>query len=101
MMNTEAGTGVTKLLIVDDHPLVRSGIQAIIQMEPDLTVCTIFVAGGEGRGLRPGVQRACSTRVAIPLAPEVESLNVSVAVGVLLFEAVRQRRGPNPGLETS
>ena len=39
MMNTEAGTGVTKLLIVDDHPLVRSGIQAIIQMEPDLTVC--------------------------------------------------------------
>ncbi len=38
-MNTEAGTGATKLLIVDDHPLVRSGIQSIIQMEPDLTVC--------------------------------------------------------------
>jgi len=69
--------------------------------EPDLTGCTILVAGGEGRGLRPGVQRACSTRVAIPLVSGVESLNVSVAIGVLLYEAVRQRRRPNPGLETS
>jgi DNA-binding NarL/FixJ family response regulator len=39
IMNSEADTETTKLLIVDDHPLVRSGIQAIIQMEPDLTVC--------------------------------------------------------------
>jgi len=38
-MNAETGTEPTKLLIVDDHPLVRSGIQSIIQMEPDLTVC--------------------------------------------------------------
>jgi DNA-binding NarL/FixJ family response regulator len=38
-MNSNAGTEATKLLIVDDHPLVRSGIQSIIQMEPDLTVC--------------------------------------------------------------
>jgi 23S rRNA (guanosine2251-2'-O)-methyltransferase len=69
--------------------------------EPDLTGCTIIVAGGEGRGLRTGVQRACDTRVAIPLAAGVESLNVAVALGVLLFEAVRQRRGANPGLERS
>ncbi|MCK9996712.1 MAG: response regulator transcription factor, partial [Candidatus Krumholzibacteria bacterium] len=38
-MNAHAGTEPTKLLIVDDHPLVRSGIQSIIQMESDLTVC--------------------------------------------------------------
>lgn len=69
--------------------------------EPDLTGRTIVVAGGEGRGLRPGVQRACGSRVAIPLAAGVESLNVSVALGAVLFEAVRQRRAANPGLETS
>jgi len=39
ILNSRADTEATKLLIVDDHPLVRSGIQAIIQMEPDLTVC--------------------------------------------------------------
>jgi len=38
-MNANAGTEATKLLIVDDHPLVRSGIQSIIQLESDLTVC--------------------------------------------------------------
>jgi len=38
-MNAQARTEVTKLLIVDDHPLVRSGIRSIIQMESDLTVC--------------------------------------------------------------
>jgi 23S rRNA (guanosine2251-2'-O)-methyltransferase len=51
-----------------------------------------IVAGGEGRGPRAGVVRACARRVAIPMAREMESLNVAVALGVLLFEAVRQRR---------
>ena len=50
------------------------------------------LAGGEGRGLRRGVAEACQHRVFIPLAPGVESLNVSVAVAVALFEVVRQRR---------
>jgi len=69
--------------------------------EADLTGATILVAGGEGRGLRPGVHRACGTSVALPLGSGVESLNVSVALGVLLYEAVRQRQEAKPGLETS
>jgi 23S rRNA (guanosine2251-2'-O)-methyltransferase len=52
----------------------------------------VVVAGGEERGLRRGVLDACHHRVAIPLEAGVESLNVSVAVAVVLFEAVRQRR---------
>lgn len=52
----------------------------------------VVVAGGEGRGLRRGVLDACTHRISIPLAGGVESLNVSVAVAVVLFEAVRQRR---------
>lgn len=54
----------------------------------------ILVAGGEERGLRPSVRRACNQTVAIPLAPGVESLNVAVATGVLLFEASRRRGRP-------
>jgi 23S rRNA (guanosine2251-2'-O)-methyltransferase len=54
----------------------------------------ILVAGGESKGLRPSVLRACNQRVAIPLAPGVDSLNVAVATGVLLFEALRRRRRP-------
>ena len=60
--------------------------------EVDLTGRIVLVAGGEERGLRPGVARVCTHHVAIPLAPGVESLNVGIAIGVLLFEAVRQRR---------
>ena len=39
-MNVDTSNTQTKLLIVDDHPLVRSGIRAIVQMEPDLEVCS-------------------------------------------------------------
>lgn len=55
------------------------------------------VAGGEGAGLRRGLLEAADLRVAIPLAPGVESLNVSVAVGVLLYEIARQRRESGKG----
>jgi len=61
--------------------------------EADLTGGLALVFGAEGRGLRPLVRRACDAAVAIPLAGQVESLNVSVAAAVLLYEAKRQRRG--------
>jgi 23S rRNA (guanosine2251-2'-O)-methyltransferase len=51
----------------------------------------VFVLGAEGRGLRPLVRRACDEQVAIPLFGRIESLNVSVAAALLLFEARRQR----------
>jgi 23S rRNA (guanosine2251-2'-O)-methyltransferase len=59
----------------------------------DFTGGAVLVFGSEGRGLRPGVRRACDDAFAIPLAGHVESLNVGVAAGVALFEAARQRRG--------
>jgi 23S rRNA (guanosine2251-2'-O)-methyltransferase len=58
----------------------------------DFTTGTALVFGAEGRGLRPGVRRACDDAFAIPLAGQVESLNVSVSAGIALFEAARQRR---------
>ena len=57
----------------------------------DLTDGAAFVLGAEGKGVRPLVRRACDATVAIPLSPGVESLNVSVAAAVALFEARRQR----------
>jgi 23S rRNA (guanosine2251-2'-O)-methyltransferase len=63
----------------------------------DLDRRIICVAGGEERGPGPAVLKACSHRVAIPMASGVESLNVAVALGVLLFEAVRQRRAGRAG----
>jgi 23S rRNA (guanosine2251-2'-O)-methyltransferase len=61
--------------------------------EADLATGVGLVFGAEGRGLRPGVRRACDDAFAVPLAGKVESLNVSVTAGVALFEAARQRRG--------
>ena len=57
----------------------------------DLTDGLALVFGAEGRGVRPLVRRSCDGTVSIPLAPGVESLNVSVAAAVGLFEARRQR----------
>ena len=58
----------------------------------DLTRPCVLVAGNEERGLRPLVRRACTQLAAIPIPGPIASLNVSVAVGVALFEVLRQRR---------
>lgn len=57
----------------------------------DLSGGVAFVLGAEGKGLRPLVRRTCDEAVRIPLSGEVESLNVSVAAALLLYEARRQR----------
>jgi 23S rRNA (guanosine2251-2'-O)-methyltransferase len=59
--------------------------------EADLSGGAAFVFGAEGKGLRPLVRRTCDASVSIPLAGKIESLNVSVAAALLLYEARRQR----------
>jgi 23S rRNA (guanosine2251-2'-O)-methyltransferase len=60
--------------------------------DADLSGGLALVFGAEGRGMRPLVRRSCDATVSIPLFGRVESLNVSVAAAVLLYEARRQRR---------
>ena len=57
----------------------------------DFTSGLFLVFGSEGQGIRPSVRRACDDAFSIPLGGQVGSLNVSVAAGVALFEAARQR----------
>ena len=57
----------------------------------DLTGPVAFVLGSEGDGMRQLTRKTCDQLVRIPMAGAVESLNVSVAAGVCLYEALRQR----------
>ena len=57
----------------------------------DLRTGTVLVLGAEGAGLRQLTRQSCDLMVRLPQMGAVESLNVSVAAGMLLYEAVRQR----------
>jgi 23S rRNA (guanosine2251-2'-O)-methyltransferase len=62
----------------------------------DLTGAIAVVLGGEGKGLHQLVKERCDFVASIPTTGPVRSLNVSVAAGVVLFEAARQRAAKRP-----
>lgn len=67
-------------------------------VDADFSGPTVLVIGGEENGLRALTRSKCDTLAAIPMTGSVGSLNVSVATGILLFEAVRQRRDSARGV---
>lgn len=68
-----------------------AGEEAVSLYSLDLRTPLVIIVGNEGEGIRFGLREACDYVAAIPMAPGMESLNVSVACGVMLFEARRQR----------
>lgn len=64
-----------------------------VYTDVDWTLPSAIVLGAEGTGLRRLVRDRCDRLVRLPMSGAVESLNVSVAAGVVLYEAVRQRAG--------
>ncbi len=59
--------------------------------EVDLRVPLAIVLGSEGKGIRQTVKRQCDRLIRIPMYGKVNSLNVSVAAGILIYEVLRQR----------
>ena len=57
----------------------------------DYTGAMAIVVGAEGKGMRPLTKKNCDYLVSIPMIGQINSLNVSVASGILLYEVVRQR----------
>jgi 23S rRNA (guanosine2251-2'-O)-methyltransferase len=81
------------------HFLQASGVQVLACDEKaeisytdiDLTAPTAFIMGSEGKGISSELLRLSDKQVKIPLMGKIDSLNVSVTSGIVLFEALRQR----------
>jgi 23S rRNA (guanosine2251-2'-O)-methyltransferase len=76
------------------HNVWVVGVESSARMaytESNYSGATALVFGGEGGGLHRLVRERCDVIVSIPMRGKVASLNVSVAVGIVLFEAFRQR----------
>jgi 23S rRNA (guanosine2251-2'-O)-methyltransferase len=61
--------------------------------EQDLSRPLALIIGGEHQGVSRLLLELCDMKASLPLNPQVESLNASVAAGVILFEIIRQRSG--------
>ena len=70
------------------------GNASTIIYDVNLVDATAIVMGSEGKGIRPLIKKTCDQVVSIPMSGNVESLNVSVATAVTLFEIKRQRERP-------
>jgi 23S rRNA (guanosine2251-2'-O)-methyltransferase len=67
-----------------------------VYWDADLVRPTALVLGGEDRGVRRLVRERCDYLLSLPLLGRITSLNVSVAAGILLYEALRQRSRKSP-----
>jgi 23S rRNA (guanosine2251-2'-O)-methyltransferase len=59
--------------------------------ETDLTGPLALIVGTEEKGIRPGLLSECDYKISIPLKGKIDSLNASVATGILIYEVLRQR----------
>ena len=84
----ESGSDVSGVWVYGLDGKSTTGIHGV-----DLTGNVALVLGGEAEGMRRLTREHCDALVKIPMPGEMESLNVSVAAGVALFEVVRQRLG--------
>ena len=80
-------------VVVDDQRMGLAGEVGQNFYALDLKGPLAIVMGSEGEGMRRLTSEACDFLAQIPMRGAVESLNVSVATGVALFEALRQRAG--------
>lgn len=105
----KASAGATETIAVAQVTNISQALQALKEVgfwiygadgsakgtiyQQDLSGAVALVIGGEGGGIRPLVRKGCDEVVSIPMQGGVNSLNASVAGGIMLFEVVRQRLG--------
>ncbi|REC95664.1 23S rRNA (guanosine(2251)-2'-O)-methyltransferase RlmB [Kushneria indalinina] len=89
---TNLARALAKLKDVGMQVLGAAGEAEAFVHDVDMRGPTALVMGAEGKGLRRLTREHCDQLVKLPMAGQVSSLNVSVATGICLFEAVRQRR---------
>jgi 23S rRNA (guanosine2251-2'-O)-methyltransferase len=75
---------------------IKKGGVSIYQADFSGPLC--LVIGGEEKGIRPLVQEQCDFKVTIPMQRELDSLNASVAAGIIMFEIVRQKNSGPAGM---
>ena len=86
-----------RILIADDFGIWSIGLAGEAETslyDADLKGPLALVMGSEGEGMRRLTREHCDVLASLPMKGDVESLNVSVATGITLFEAVRQRTNP-------
>lgn len=94
---------VSSNLVDDVQTLQQAGVQVIATLpqatttywEADLTRPTLVLAGNEGAGLSPALAHLADVHLSIPVVPSVESLNVAIAIALILYEANRQQKCPD------
>ena len=92
LMVTNLARSLTEMKERDIRVIGTSDDAEATLYDIDLSGPVALVLGAEGAGLRQLTRKTCDVLVRIPMAGAVESLNVSVAAGVCLYEALRQRR---------
>jgi len=81
--------------LADDSGFLVVGADMAGEASPDMVDFSrpaALVTGGEHRGIPPYLQKLCGQFVSIPMTPQGQSLNASVAAGILMYECMRQRR---------
>ncbi|PMR76642.1 23S rRNA (guanosine(2251)-2'-O)-methyltransferase RlmB [Billgrantia endophytica] len=89
---TNLARALARLKTLGVWVLGTAGEAEVGLFDADFTGPVALVMGAEGKGMRRLTREACDSLVKLPMAGAVSSLNVSVAAGIGLFEAVRQRR---------
>ncbi len=88
---TNLSMALRELKEIGFYIIGTSSREAFSLWEENLSIDIVIVVGAEDKGLRPGIKKICDKLISIPMNGQIESLNLSVATGIILAEAYRQR----------